>query len=205
MAPKKSGFVAVNSGGDGTGTGTGTGNGNNNDIPTDGNTNTRHLLTPPPKPQKFTWEGANDMKLLLLTQGRYVKPDEYEMLAGAFGDDTSTGSIRNRVSKLRVQQRTLYEELGWELPDGGGAAHSARKNGGAAAATPKKMGSRKRGAGGAGAGAGGEGEGEGEGEGTPKKARRVKSGGGGGGGDVDGGEGVVKEEVVKEEKEVDEV
>lgn len=34
--------------------------------------------------QKFTWEGPNDTKLLLLTQGRYVKTDEYEQLASAF-------------------------------------------------------------------------------------------------------------------------
>jgi hypothetical protein len=36
--------------------------------------------------QKFTWEGPNDTKLLLLTQGRYVKTDEYENLAKAMGD-----------------------------------------------------------------------------------------------------------------------
>jgi hypothetical protein len=35
--------------------------------------------------QKFTWEGPNDTKLLLLTQGRYVKTDEYENLAKAMG------------------------------------------------------------------------------------------------------------------------
>jgi hypothetical protein len=34
--------------------------------------------------QKFIWEGPNDNKLLILTQGRYVKPDEYEQLASAF-------------------------------------------------------------------------------------------------------------------------
>jgi hypothetical protein len=35
--------------------------------------------------QKFTWEGPNDTKLLLLTQGRYVKTDEYDNLAKAMG------------------------------------------------------------------------------------------------------------------------
>ncbi|KAJ4367161.1 hypothetical protein N0V83_007691 [Neocucurbitaria cava] len=64
--------------------------------------------------------------LLLLTQGRYVKPDEYEQLASAFGSSVSTGAIRNRISGLRVKQRDLYEKLGWELPEGG-AGHSAKK------------------------------------------------------------------------------
>jgi hypothetical protein len=35
--------------------------------------------------QKFTWEGPNDTKLLLLTHGRYVKTDEYDSLATAMG------------------------------------------------------------------------------------------------------------------------
>lgn len=43
------------------------------------------------------------------------------------------GSIRNRISALRVKQRNLYEERGWELPDGA-AGHSAKK----AKATPSK-------------------------------------------------------------------
>ncbi|KAH7348083.1 hypothetical protein BKA66DRAFT_601479 [Pyrenochaeta sp. MPI-SDFR-AT-0127] len=81
---------------------------------------------------KFSWEGANDNKLLLLTQGRYVKPDEYEKLSSAFNANNSpasgitTGSIRNRISALRVKQRDLYDGLNWELPDGG-AGHSAKK------------------------------------------------------------------------------
>ncbi|KAF2651406.1 hypothetical protein K491DRAFT_719830 [Lophiostoma macrostomum CBS 122681] len=53
---------------------------------------------------KFTWEGPNDTKLLLLTQGRYVKPDEYDQLSKAFSGTT----------------------LNWELPEGG-AGHSAKK------------------------------------------------------------------------------
>ena len=57
----------------------------------------RHWLT---APQKLIWEGPNDLKvtkrnthrktfeltspqLLLLTQGRYVKPEEYENLSKA--------------------------------------------------------------------------------------------------------------------------
>ncbi|KAF3038103.1 hypothetical protein E8E12_004028 [Didymella heteroderae] len=82
---------------------------------------------------KFVWEGANDNKLLLLTQGRYVKPEEYEQLASAFPSAT-VGSIRNRISALRVKQRNMYEERGWQLPEGG-AGHSAKK---AKAATSKR-------------------------------------------------------------------
>ncbi|KAF1850870.1 uncharacterized protein K460DRAFT_350870 [Cucurbitaria berberidis CBS 394.84] len=74
---------------------------------------------------KFTWEGPNDNKLLLLTQGRYVKPDEYDQLSKAFSG-TTIGSIRNRISALRVKQRDLYETLGWDVPEGG-AGHSAKK------------------------------------------------------------------------------
>ncbi|KAI4918659.1 hypothetical protein J4E90_003046 [Alternaria incomplexa] len=88
----------------------------------------------------FKWEGPNDTKLLLLTQGRYVKPDEYPQLSSAF-PGTSIGSIRNRISALRVKQRDLYLELSWDLPEGG-AGHSAKKT----ATTPRKTpGGKKRG------------------------------------------------------------
>lgn len=43
------------------------------------------------------------------------------------------GSIRNRISALRVKQRNMYEKHGWELPEGG-AGHSAKK----AKTTPSK-------------------------------------------------------------------
>jgi hypothetical protein len=118
-------------------------------------------------------------QLLLLMQGRYVKPDEYAKLSEAipgtspprlpipdlrsrYSSDvlstlphhlpsgphirhpganmrdnsiltstgTTTGSIRNRISALRVQQRDLYESLGWDVPEGG-AGHSAKKPGSA--------------------------------------------------------------------------
>ncbi|KAI4684238.1 hypothetical protein J4E81_009118 [Alternaria sp. BMP 2799] len=85
----------------------------------------------------FKWEGPNDTKLLLLTQGRYVKPDEYPQLSSAF-PGTSIGSIRNRISALRVKQRDLYLDLSWDLPEGG-AGHSAKKT-----ATPRKTASGKK-------------------------------------------------------------
>jgi hypothetical protein len=65
---------------------------------------------------------------------------------------TTVGSIRNRISQLRVKQRDLYEQLNWELPEGG-AGHSAKKttkkrgiddvNGAAGQKTPTKS-PRKR-------------------------------------------------------------
>ncbi|KAI8940605.1 hypothetical protein NX059_001878 [Plenodomus lindquistii] len=116
--------------------------------------------------QKFIWEGANDLKLLLLTQGRYVKSDEYEKLASAFGAEASTGSIRNRISKLRVQQRNLYEGLGWEVPEGG-AGHSSKKTAGGVGGTPKTPKTPKK------RGASAE---QGNEEGTPRKKGRAKKG-----------------------------
>ncbi|KAI4640617.1 hypothetical protein J4E93_008207 [Alternaria ventricosa] len=112
----------------------------------------------------FKWEGPNDTKLLLLTQGRYVKPDEYPQLSSAF-PGTSIGSIRNRISALRVKQRDLYLDLSWDLPEGG-AGHSAKKT-----ATPRKTpGSKKRGAE---AGDGADGQEEDE-LATPSKRPRAK-------------------------------
>ncbi|EMD67858.1 hypothetical protein COCSADRAFT_197582 [Bipolaris sorokiniana ND90Pr] len=63
-----------------------------------------------------------EVKLLVLTQGCYVKPEEYEQLSTAF----LVGSIRNRISVLRIKRRDLYEQLGWTLPEGG-AGHSSQK------------------------------------------------------------------------------
>jgi hypothetical protein len=50
--------------------------------------------------QKFTWEGPNDTKLLLLTQGRYVKTDEYENLATAMGTSPNNALIRLRLTDV---------------------------------------------------------------------------------------------------------
>lgn len=43
------------------------------------------------------------------------------------------GGIRNRISALRVKQRNMYEERGWQLPEGG-AGYSSKKS----KATPSK-------------------------------------------------------------------
>ncbi|CAG5188750.1 uncharacterized protein ALTATR162_LOCUS12024 [Alternaria atra] len=149
----------------------------------------------------FKWEGPNDTKLLLLTQGRWVKPDEYPQLSSAFPGmyhspphpvspflipyistfppshlfpifRTSIGSIRNRISTLRVKQRDLYLELSWELPEGG-AGHSAKKT---AKTTPRKTASaKKRTADAIGDGFGDEGE-NGEEIETPSKKPRARKG-----------------------------
>ncbi|KAH9860275.1 hypothetical protein IAQ61_012060 [Plenodomus lingam] len=131
---------------------------------------------------------------------------------GSVDDDLSTGSIRNRVSKLRVQQRTLYEELGWELPEGGATKRTANASGssGTPTATPKKR------VAGVGAGAGPADGLEAE-QGTPtKKARgqvkvagKPKAGGkksvqqdlGRGDEGAEGGGFKVKEEVLDDENE----
>ncbi|PZD41969.1 hypothetical protein A1F97_03935 [Pyrenophora tritici-repentis] len=74
----------------------------------------------------FKWEGPNDNKLLLITQGRYVKPEEYEQLTTAF-PGTTIGSIRNRISALHVKQRDFYDSMGWTLPEGGATKKTPSK------------------------------------------------------------------------------
>jgi hypothetical protein len=81
---------------------------------------------------------------------------------------TSLGSIRNRISSLRVKQRNLYESLGWELPDGG-ATSRKRAAGDDGEGTPVKKARAKKGETPSKRG------GDGDDEGTPvKKARANK-------------------------------
>ncbi|KAL1608736.1 hypothetical protein SLS59_001926 [Nothophoma quercina] len=80
---------------------------------------------------KFTWEGANENKLLLIILGRHIQTSEFEEVAKAFPGATG-GAIRNRISVLRAKQKKVYEELGWELPNGN--ATPAKKG----KATPSK-------------------------------------------------------------------
>ncbi|KAF2999442.1 hypothetical protein E8E13_007785 [Curvularia kusanoi] len=77
---------------------------------------------------KFTWEGANENKLLLIIFGRHVTTAEHEEVAQAFPGATA-GAIRNRIGILRGKQKKLYEDLGWEdkLPSAGSAPASAKK------------------------------------------------------------------------------
>jgi hypothetical protein len=64
---------------------------------------------------------------------------------------TSNGSIRNRMFALHVKQRNLYEDLGWDVPEGGATRKKETPK------TPKKR------------AAGEDGD-----EGTPSKKSRAK-------------------------------
>jgi hypothetical protein len=78
------------------------------------------------------------------------------------------GSIRNRISALRVKQRDLYAGLSWELPDGA-SGYSNKKGANSNPNTPKKT-PKKRAADDSGESA--------EGGGSPvkeKKARQKKA------------------------------
>ncbi|KAK1915166.1 hypothetical protein P3342_002973 [Pyrenophora teres f. teres] len=50
-------------------------------------------------------------KAAMLSRTSMSRPDEYEQLTTAF-PGTTTGSIRNRISALRVKQRDFYESMG---------------------------------------------------------------------------------------------
>ncbi|KAF9694891.1 hypothetical protein EKO04_007157 [Ascochyta lentis] len=91
---------------------------------------------------KFTWEGANENKLLLIILGRHIQTSEFEEVARAFPGATP-GAIRNRLSVLRSKQRKVYEELGWEVSvstAGGGMAKAKAKGMGKAKGKGRGMG-----------------------------------------------------------------
>ncbi|OAL02578.1 hypothetical protein IQ06DRAFT_367114 [Phaeosphaeriaceae sp. SRC1lsM3a] len=84
----------------------------------------------------FRWTLENEKKLLILTQGRYLSGEDYERLVKVF-PGTNLNGVKIKVSRFRVQQRDLYKELGWDLPEGG----AKRKNsggGGSREETPTK-------------------------------------------------------------------
>ncbi|EFQ87690.1 hypothetical protein CFE70_001693 [Pyrenophora teres f. teres 0-1] len=74
----------------------------------------------------FKWEGPNDNKAAMLSRTSMSRPDEYEQLTTAF-PGTTTGSIHNRISALRVKQRDFYESMGWTLPEGGATKKTPSK------------------------------------------------------------------------------
>ncbi|KAF2181772.1 hypothetical protein K469DRAFT_588636, partial [Zopfia rhizophila CBS 207.26] len=90
------------------------------------------------------WTAENDRKLLILTQGRSLMQDDYNQLVTAF-PGTNFNGVRIRVSKLRVEQRKMYEELGWTLHDAGTPSSKSVRGGGKCTpnASPEKKG-RKR-------------------------------------------------------------
>ncbi|CAN9384865.1 unnamed protein product [Alternaria alternata] len=133
----------------------------------------------------FRWTLENEKKLLILNQGRYLTGEDYERIVTVFPvtltplistllkpqpQGTNKKGVQVRVSLLRVEQRKLFEEYGWTLPEGAAKAKgpvTPRKNTTPKATTPKKR---------AALGADGDGEGDGSEDGTPKakKARGRK-------------------------------
>ncbi|KAI4663288.1 uncharacterized protein J4E78_003699 [Alternaria triticimaculans] len=119
----------------------------------------------------FRWTLENEKKLLILTQGRYLTAEDYERIVGVF-PGTSIKGVQVRVSLLRVEQRKLYEEYGWTLPEGGAKAKTP-------VTTPRKTPNNKTASGkkrGAGIleGDGGDGLDEEEELATPSKKPRAK-------------------------------
>ncbi|KAF2028383.1 hypothetical protein EK21DRAFT_69884 [Setomelanomma holmii] len=103
----------------------------------------------------FRWTLENERKLLILTKGRYLTSEDYERLLTVF-PGTNLNGVKIKCSRFRVEQRNMYEELGWTLPEGG-AGHSGTKR--------KKMGVSK----------GDDGDEE---KGGPTKKPRAKKAGG---------------------------
>ncbi|KAI4918658.1 hypothetical protein J4E90_003045 [Alternaria incomplexa] len=66
----------------------------------------------------FRWTLENANKLLILTQGRYLTGEDYERLVSVF-PGTNLNGVKIKVSRFRVEQRKLFDEYGWTLPDGG--------------------------------------------------------------------------------------
>ncbi|KAI4653157.1 uncharacterized protein J4E79_008670 [Alternaria viburni] len=68
---------------------------------------------------RWTLENANKRnQLLILTQGRYLTGEDYERLVSVF-PGTNLNGVKIKVSRFRVEQRKLFDEYGWTLPDGG--------------------------------------------------------------------------------------
>jgi hypothetical protein len=81
-------------------------------------------------------------QLLILSQGRYLTSNDYDRFLTVFPgtsdssvsccilthlQGTNLTGLKIKVSRFRVEQRTLYEQLGWQLPEG--AASQKRKRG----------------------------------------------------------------------------
>ncbi|KAI8940604.1 hypothetical protein NX059_001877 [Plenodomus lindquistii] len=118
----------------------------------------------------FRWTPELERKLLVLIQGRQLNGAEYERLLSVF-PGTNLNGVKIRCSRLRVEQRRLYEEYGWDIESG--------------LVFAKKRGAKAL---------------DGEGEKAAKKPR-VKKGGKKGGGEEAQGDEVVKEDEVLEEEE----
>ncbi|KAJ4379133.1 hypothetical protein N0V86_005176 [Didymella sp. IMI 355093] len=64
---------------------------------------------------KFSWTPENDRTLLLLSLGRNIGTADYEKFVTALPAGANFQGVRQRISKLRMEQKKKYEDLGWEL------------------------------------------------------------------------------------------
>ncbi|KAF2823953.1 hypothetical protein CC86DRAFT_408965 [Ophiobolus disseminans] len=69
----------------------------------------------------FRWTLENERKLLILIQNRTLAAEDYDRLLTAF-PGTNLNGVKIKCSRFRVEQRNTYEELGWQLPEGGAGA-----------------------------------------------------------------------------------
>ncbi|KAL6164684.1 hypothetical protein ACJQWK_09408 [Exserohilum turcicum] len=90
----------------------------------------------------FRWTLENERKLLVLIQGRYLTSEDYERLVTVF-PGTNYNGVKIKVSRFRVEQRKLYDEYGWVLPEGGAKLRKTEtpakdNNSSSSTATPNK-------------------------------------------------------------------
>ncbi|KAF2115045.1 hypothetical protein BDV96DRAFT_646897 [Lophiotrema nucula] len=89
---------------------------------------------------KSGWTAEADRKLLILGMGRTLTPADYHEIVKVMPGRNFNG-VRQRFGKFRTEQRKLYEEYGWTVPDGTAPNATPRK----AAAAPDTTKTRKRG------------------------------------------------------------
>ncbi|KAG9195877.1 hypothetical protein G6011_00998 [Alternaria panax] len=83
---------------------------------------------------KFSWTAENDRTLLVLTMGRALTTEDFHKLAkDALPPGTNWNAVRQRVSKMRVEQRKRFEDLGWAMPESAAKTPTKTPKG-----TPKK-------------------------------------------------------------------
>ncbi|KZM21830.1 uncharacterized protein EKO05_0003145 [Ascochyta rabiei] len=66
---------------------------------------------------KFGWTAENDRLLLILTMGRTLTTDDYSRLVDAIPGSNYNG-VRIRASRMRIEQRSRFEALGWRNVEG---------------------------------------------------------------------------------------
>jgi hypothetical protein len=99
-------------------------------------------------------------QLLVLIQGRYLTAEDYERLLTVFPGSrpplpqstlsislltcsfigTNLNGVKIKCSRFRVEQRNLYEQLGWQLFDGGAVKKKKKKKKETTTKTPTKRG-----------------------------------------------------------------